>query len=129
MTLTSFLPYFIIIPFVGYLICLLIPGKKEDLISTAAFSAVGVHLLAAVVFSGLWLWNGHPSLNKTDIVLYETPDYSFFVDFYFDKITAVYLSSDRCLLSLLPFTVVITCTARSGYKRFFNTILFFYFWL
>lgn len=127
MNLTYLLPFFCLLPLLGYVVSLLIPGREEDLISTAAFSTVGLHLLGAVIFLGLWLYHGHHVLNLKEIVLYETTGYSFFVDFYFDKITATYL----IVGSLLTFLVTVYSRyymhREGGYKRFFNTILFFYF--
>jgi NADH:ubiquinone oxidoreductase subunit 5 (subunit L)/multisubunit Na+/H+ antiporter MnhA subunit len=58
--------------------------------------------------------------------LYRSEEYEFFLDFYFDKITAVYVFVG----SLLTFMVTLYSRAylhrEAGYKRFFNTILFFY---
>ena len=124
--MTFILQFFILVPLLGFVVSLLIPGKKEDIISWAAFSSVGLHLFGATLFLAYWLTNGHPTLNIKDIVLYQTSDYSFFIDFYFDKITAVYL----LVGSLLTFLVTVYSRyymhREGGYKRFFNTILFFY---
>jgi NADH-quinone oxidoreductase subunit L len=124
--MNTILQLFIIIPLVGFLISLLIPGSKETLMSRVAFGTVGLHLLLFQVFAVYWLWNGHPALNLKEIVLYKTSGYEFFVDFYFDKITATYLFVG----SLLTFMVTIYSRyylhREVGYKRFFNTILFFY---
>lgn len=122
----SLLQFFILVPIVGYAFSLLIPGRKENSISWAAFITVGSHFLAAIVFVAYWLIQGRPTLNLKEIVLYKASGYEFFVDFYFDKITATYL----LVGSLLTFLVTIYSRyylhRESGYKRFFNTILFFY---
>ena len=89
--MTQLLQLFILLPLLGFVISLFIPGKMEDLISWAAFVSVGLHLLGAIAFLVFWLIHQHPTLNIKDIVIYQTPDYSFFLDFYFDKITATYL--------------------------------------
>lgn len=120
------LHFFIFIPIIGFVISLLIPAKKENSISWAAFSTVGLHLAATVIFLVMWLWDKHPTLNLKDIVLYETTDYVFFVDFYFDKITAVYLLVGAILTFLVTIYSRYYMHRESGYKRFFNTILFFY---
>ncbi len=124
--MNSILQIFILIPLLGFLVSLLVPGSKETLLSRVAFFTVGIHLVSFQLFLVYWFWNNHPTLNLKEIVIYETNGYEFLVDFYFDKITATYLFVG----SLLTFMVTIysrTYLHREiGYKRFFNTVLFFY---
>jgi NADH-quinone oxidoreductase subunit L len=127
MTFTSsLLQFFILVPLLGYVISLLIPGKKENLISWAAFSTVGIHLVGAMTFFVAWLLHHHPTMNLKEIMIYKTDDYEFFVDFYFDKITAVYLIVGAVLTFLVTLYSRYYMHRENGYKRFFNTILFFY---
>ncbi len=60
--MTSFLHIFIFLPLLGFLISVLIPDKKEMLLSGVAFSSVGLHLFCALGFLAYWLLNGHPVL-------------------------------------------------------------------
>lgn len=124
--MTLLLDLFVLIPLAGFIISLLVPGKKENIISWVTYSTVGIHHAIFLVFMVFWLMNGHPTLNLKDIVLFKTEGYEFFIDFYFDKITAVYL----LVGSFLTFLVAVYSRAylhrEVGYKRFFNTILFFY---
>lgn len=121
------LQFFILIPLLGFAVSLLIPRKEETIISRVAFFSVGLHMISFQIFFIYWLFNGHPVLNLKEIVLFKTDGYEFFVDFYFDAITAVYLFVG----SLLTFMVTIYSRyymhREGGYKRFFNTVLFFYF--
>lgn len=55
----NYLYLFVLIPLAGFLLTFWMPGNKEGVISRVAFFAVGLQLLAAVVFIGNWLWNGH----------------------------------------------------------------------
>ena len=121
------LPFFIVLPMLGFVVSVLIPAKEEDIISWSAFSSVGLHLFCAVLFFGFWLYKGHPTLNFKDLVVYQTVDYSFFIDFYFDKITAAYMMVGSILTFLVTIYSRYYMHRESGYKRFFNTILFFYF--
>ncbi|MEO7992258.1 MAG: proton-conducting transporter membrane subunit [Chryseolinea sp.] len=123
----QFFQLFIILPFLGFVLSLFIPAKKETLISWTAFSTVGLHLFCAVGFLVHWLINGHPILNLKEIVLYESAEYSFFVDFYFDKVTAVYLFVGALLTFMVTLYSRYYLHRENGYKRFFNTILLFYF--
>jgi NADH-quinone oxidoreductase subunit L len=124
--MTTLLQLFIVIPFFGYIISLLIPKHKETLISRTAFITVGLHLLGAILFVAFWLLKHHLTLDLKDFVLFESADYAFFLDFYFDKITAVYLLVGAFLTFLVTVYSRYYLHRESGYKRFFNTILIFY---
>ena len=121
-----FIHVFILIPLIGFVVSLLVSSKDEILISRIAFSTVGLHLISAFLFSIYWIFKGSPTLDLKDFVLFKSVGYEFFIDFCFDKITAVYL----LVGSFLSFLVTIYSRAylhrETGYKRFFNTILFFY---
>lgn len=120
------LQFFIFLPVLGFLVSLLIPGNKESLISKAAFVTVGLHLITFQIFLVYWIWHGHPTLNLKEIVLLKTDGYEFLVDFYFDKITATYLFVGSLLTFLVTIYSRYYLHRETGYKRFFNTILFFY---
>jgi NADH-quinone oxidoreductase subunit L len=122
----SILHIFLFIPLVGFIISLILPAKKELLLSRAAFFTIGLQLLCSIVFLFAWLLNGHPILNVKDIVLFKSNDYEFYIDFCFDKITAVYLIVGAFLTFLVTIYSRYYLHRESGYKRFFNTILFFY---
>src|SRR6478609_6959906 len=124
--MSSLLHLFIILPIVGFIVSLLIPDKKENLISWSAFLSVGLHLLFATVFLVMWLINDLPTLNQKDIMLFSTPGYEFYLDFMFDKITATYLFVGAFLTFLVTVYSRYYLHRETGYKRFFNTILFFY---
>jgi NADH-quinone oxidoreductase subunit L len=121
------LQFFILIPFVGFVISLLIPKDKETILSRVAFTSVGIHFVSFQIFLIYWFWNGHPVLNLKEIVLFKTTGYEFLVDFYFDAITAVYLFVGSLLTFLVTTYSRYYLHRETGYKRFFNTILFFYF--
>lgn len=96
------------------------------MISWEAFLSVGIQLLVGTFFVGYWLWQGHPTLNVKDIVIYKDDGYEFFIDFAFDKITAVYFFVGAVLTFLVTLYSRYYLHRESGYKRFFNTILLFY---
>ncbi|NBW71353.1 MAG: hypothetical protein EBR24_01030 [Flavobacteriia bacterium] len=122
----KFIHLFILLPIVAFIISVMIPKKQEGLLSRVAFVSVGVQFLAALLFLIFWFEKGVPHLNLKEFSIYKAYNYDFFIDFYVDRITLVYLF----LGSLITF--VITVYSRyylhreEGYKRFFNTILFFY---
>lgn len=120
------LQFFILAPVIGFAISLLIPSKSETAISRVAFVTVGLHLAAAWIFIVYWLFDGMPLLNLKEIVLFRAVDYEFLIDFYFDKITATYLAVGTILTFLVTVYSRYYLHREDGYKRFFNTILFFY---
>jgi NADH-quinone oxidoreductase subunit L len=120
------LQIFIFIPFAGFIISLMIPPKAEKIISWTAFSTAGVHLLCFLVFVVFWLLQGHPTLDLKDFILFKADDYEFFIDFDFDKVTAVYAFVGSFLTFLITLYSRTYLHREPGYKRFFNTILFFY---
>ncbi len=126
MTMQLALQFFILIPLTGFVISLLIPQKNEDLISTVSFSMVGLNLGGFVLFLVYWLFNGYPILDHNYLTVYQATDYDFFIDLYFDKITAVYLLVGALLTFLVTVYSRYYLHREEGYKRFFNTILFFY---
>lgn len=124
--MTDLLNIFIIIPLMAFVISLIIPGKQEVLMSRVAFISTGLHLLSFVVFFILWISNGHPTLNLKDLVIYKSPGYEFYIDFCFDKITAVYVLVGAFLTFMVTIYSRYYLHREKGYKRFFNTILLFY---
>ncbi len=125
--MNEILQVFIALPLVGFIISLVLPEKKEALISWVAFGTVFTQLLALVVFIIFWIFNGAAHLNLNEITLLKTDHYEFFIDFYFDKISAVYLFIGALLTSMITTYSRYYLHREKGYKRFFNTVLFFFF--
>jgi NADH:ubiquinone oxidoreductase subunit 5 (subunit L)/multisubunit Na+/H+ antiporter MnhA subunit len=122
----SLIQLFIAVPFFGMLISFLIPGRREFLLSRAALVTAGLQLAAAFLFIVFWLIKGAPVLNLPEMVLYHSENYEFLIDFYFDKVTAVYLFVGAFITFLIVVYSRYYLHREKGYKRFFNTILFFY---
>ncbi len=122
----TIIQYLVILPLIGFIINICLPRNNEKIISTFSIYTVGLHLISALSFSIYWLFNGHHVIDFKNLVVYKTTNYEFFIDLYFDKITVVYL----LVGAFLTFLVTIYCNyylhREAGYKRFFNTIMFFY---
>jgi NADH-quinone oxidoreductase subunit L len=122
-----FLQFFLLLPFFGFVISLLIPSKKESFISWVAFSTVLLQLIGLLGFTIIWILQGRADLNLKEISLLKTLNYEFFIDFYFDKISAVYLIIGALLTFMVTTYSRYYLHREQGYKRFFNTVLFFFF--
>mgnify|MGYP001212068231 CR=1 FL=1 len=117
---------FIVLPLLGFVASLCVGSRKEVFISRIAFFTAGLSLLSANLFVGIWAWKGFPVWNVRDFSLYQDSGYDFFIDFYFDRVSAVYLLVGALLTFLVTVYSRYYMHRESGYKRFFNTILFFF---
>lgn len=117
---------FLIIPACGLLLSLLFRKEQENWLSRTAFYTAGISLLNITVFIIYWIKNDFAPINLKEVMLYQSKDYEFVLDFYFDKITAVYLFVGAFLTFLITIYSRYYLHRESGYKRFFNTILFFF---
>jgi NADH:ubiquinone oxidoreductase subunit 5 (subunit L)/multisubunit Na+/H+ antiporter MnhA subunit len=125
--MNEILQIFIALPLVGFIISLLLPERKESLISWVAFGTVFTQLVALTIFIVFWVIDGGNHLNFNEATLLKTDHYEFFIDFYFDKISAVYLFIGALLTSMITTYSRYYLHREKGYKRFFNTVLFFFF--
>jgi NADH:ubiquinone oxidoreductase subunit 5 (subunit L)/multisubunit Na+/H+ antiporter MnhA subunit len=126
MELSAWIQLMIGIPLIGFIVSLLVPEKKENLLSKVAFYTAGLNLLSIFIFLIFWGMNGFQTLNLEEYVLYKNPNFEFLIDFFFDRIGAVYIVVGSLLTFLITFYSRYYLHREPGYKRFFNTILFFY---
>ena len=124
--LIELLPVFVAIPLIGYVISLFLPHSKEALLSKFSFSIAGVQLISILAFIAYWIFIGMPSLTISDFVIVQTHEYKFFIDFWFDKITAVFILLGAFLTFLVTLYSRFYLHREKGYKRFFNTVLLFF---
>ena len=120
------LQLFILMPLTAFLASLLVPRKKESVISGISIFTTGVHLAGIITLTVYWLMNGHPALNIKHIVFFKSEDIEIFIDFYFDKITAVFAIMGSILLFLVTIFSRYYMHRDPGFKRFFSTLIFFF---
>ncbi len=125
--MNELLQYFILLPFLGFIISLFLPESKEKTISWTAFGTVFLQLVGLVAFIIFWIIDGAKDLNLVELSVLKTAHYEFFIDFYFDQISAVYLFIGALLTSMITTYSRYYLHREKGYKRFFNTVLFFFF--
>ena len=121
------LQLFIFIPLIGFFISFIFLNKQEKPISAVAYASVGLQLASVFIFIIYWIIQGAPVLDLKHFVFYKEGNIEIFLDFYFDRYTAVFALTG----SLITFLVVIFSKyylhRDEGYKRFFNTVLLFFF--
>ena len=126
MSSNYFIIGFVLVPLLGFLISLFIPANREKSLASLAFYLLALNGLALVVFSFWWLISNPVPMNFREWSLYDSKEYTFVIDFYFDAVSCVYLLVGA-LISLLVVRFSRYYLHREpGYKRYFNTILFFY---
>lgn len=125
--LEFYMQFFLWLPLASYILSL-IPGKHhEKTISWGTFTSVLLHLTFAIVFVVVWGIDGFEILSHREWVLYQTDGYMFYIDFFFDSTTATFLIMGSFLTSLVTVYSRYYLHRESGYKRFFNTLLLFFF--
>ena len=120
------LQLFIGIPLLGYLLSLIIPNNKENVLSGITFAVTLAYLIFSLGFFYNWFLSNFQPINLKEIVIFRSDEYEFLVDFYFDRFTAVYALVGGFLTFVIVRFSRVYLHRESGYKRFFNTILFFF---
>ncbi|GAB4251551.1 MAG: hypothetical protein Kow0079_05590 [Vicingaceae bacterium] len=117
---------FLALPSLAFLIILIIPEKKERIISGVLEITALLILLSSIAFTIIWLKNGMVPINLNELVLYQTENYVFLFDLFFDEITAVYLIVGALITFSISKYSGYYMHREEGYKRFFTTVLLFY---
>ncbi len=116
---------FVIIPLVAFFATLLWQNKQEKPIILIVQITKAFYIIAAVAYAVLWFVNGRIPVNVQFLTLYQTDHFVFAIQFYYDHITAVYSIVGALLFFLVSKFSRYYMHRDEGYKRFFNTILFF----
>jgi NADH-quinone oxidoreductase subunit L len=126
MDLTPYIQIFIFVPLLGFLLSLFFSPKQEKWLSMIAYNTAGLQLFLFIPFLVYWLIQGAPVLNLKEFALFESKDYVFLIDFFFDEVTAVYLLVGALLTFLITIYSRYYLHREKGYKDFYNSILLLY---
>jgi len=121
-----FIHLFILLPFIGFTLSLLVPKRNEYLLCWVSFTTVGIQLFAAIGFCFIWIFNNFQAINLKEFSILKSENYDFYIDIYFDRITLVFLLIGALLTFIITVYSRYYLHREGGYKRFFNVILFFY---
>ncbi len=116
---------FITIPLLAFLATLFWQNKQEKPIARIVLFTKLFYIIAALVYAVLWFVNGNTPVSQKVVTLYETEHFVFAIQFYYDHITAVYSIVGAVLFFLVSTFSRYYMHRDEGFKRFFNTILFF----
>jgi NADH:ubiquinone oxidoreductase subunit 5 (subunit L)/multisubunit Na+/H+ antiporter MnhA subunit len=116
----------VLIPILGFIGCIFTPKKWER---TIFFIAIAAILLELVVFSTLlyqWLNSGSSPVSTSIGSLYTSRHYTFALDFYFDRLSAVFLGMATVMTTLVFIFSRFYMHREQGFKRFYYTVLLFF---
>ena len=120
------LPLFVLVPLAGFLISLLVHRRAEMALSRTAYLTAAVQAALITGYIIAWALGGFDAINVKEVSVFRSEGYEFFIDLYFDRVTAVYLFMGAILTFLITVYSRYYLHREEGYKRFFNTILFFF---
>lgn len=117
---------FIWLPLLGFIFSVLSPQRKEKLISGIAIWTSGIQLTGILLFTLYWLFNKFPYLTKKHLTIFQSEDIEIFIDYFFDKSTAVFAILGAAILFLISHFSKYYLHREAGFKRFFNAIQLFF---
>ncbi len=124
--LTQLLTTLVFVPIIGVVGCILTPKKWERTIFSIAIAAILVELVSFFFFGYRWLTAGASPVSTSIGSLYTSPHYTFSLDFYFDRISAVFLGMATIMTTLVLIFSRYYMHREQGFKRFYYTLLLFF---
>lgn len=125
MSTVQFIHAYIGMPLFGFLLSLFIKKFKEQALSVISYTTAALQLILVLIYGISWLSHGSSPVQFKELSVYSSENYEFFIDFLVDKLTLVFALLGASLTFLITIYSRYYLHREEGYKRFFNTILFF----
>jgi NADH:ubiquinone oxidoreductase subunit 5 (subunit L)/multisubunit Na+/H+ antiporter MnhA subunit len=116
---------FIAIPLLAFFATIFWQNKSERPIGNIVRFTKIFYIVISVAFLVWWLLNGSAPVSYKVATLYQSKDFVFAIQLYYDEITAVFSIVGAFLFFLVATFSKYYMHRDEGYKRFFNTILLF----
>jgi NADH-quinone oxidoreductase subunit L len=123
---TQLLIALILIPILGWIGCIFTPKKLERTIFFIAIAAMFLEFVTFGVLGYQWLDAGASPISTSIGALYASHHYTFSLDFYFDKLSAVFLGMASIMTTLVLIFSRYYMHREPGFKRFYYTVLLFF---
>lgn len=120
------LPIMIYLPIAAFLLSLCFDRTQEKAITNIVIGSIALHVLGALVLTGLWALNGFNTLDLSHFTVYKTDSFAFVIQLFFDKITAVFALVGGLVTLLAALFSKFYMHRDDGFKRYFSTLLLFY---
>lgn len=124
--LAQLLTALVLIPLIGVFACILMPKNWERAIFSITITTMLVELMVFLVFGYHWFGAGAAPVSAGLGDLYASSHYTFSLDFYFDKISAVFLGMAVVMATLVFAFSKYYMHREQGFKRFYYTLLLFF---
>jgi len=124
--LPQLLTALILIPILGLFGCILTPKKWERTIFFVAIAAILLELVTYLLLACRWLGVGAAPVSTSVGSLYASPHYTFSLDFYFDRLSAVFFGMATIMTTLVFIFSRYYMHREPGFKRFYYTVLLFF---
>jgi len=116
---------FIAIPMLAFFASLAWQNKSERPIGYIVRVTKIFYIVVSISFFIWWMLEGYQPVSYKLATLYQTDDFVFAIQLYYDEITAVFSVVGALLFFLVATFSKYYMHRDQGYKRFFNTILLF----
>ncbi len=113
-------------PVLGFAVCMLMPWKWERAIFFIAISTILFELGALCFFGYQWMIAGSTPVLARAGSLYTSGSYSLSIDFYFDKLSAIFFGMAAAMTALVFIFSKYYMHREPGFKRFYGTVLLFF---
>lgn len=124
--LSQLLTALVLIPILGLAGCVLMSKRWERTIFSIAIAAVLLELVTFFMLGYQWLGAGASPITTSVGTLYASSHYVFSLDFYFDKLSAVFLGLTTIMMALVLNFSRYYMHREPGFKRFYYTVLLFF---
>jgi NADH-quinone oxidoreductase subunit L len=124
--LQQLLTSLVLIPILGFVGCILTPKKWEREIFSIATTTILLELVTFLVLGYQWFGAGASPVSTSIGSLYVSYDYAFSLDFFFDRLSAVFFGMATVMTTLVFIFSRYYMHREQGFKRFYYTVLLFF---
>ena len=124
--MNPYIPLFVIIPFIGFLISLLPSNHQEKIIYRTVFITLLSHFLLLIWVSIQLYFNHNGAIFFEGPALYKANNENFSFHLYMDNQTIIFAVITDFILILVSTFSKTYLHREKGFKRFFNNMLFFF---
>lgn len=117
----------ILLPLIGYLSGIYLSKSSEKGIALLSKSIVILQFGLSAWLLVLWIYQDFQTINLSELTIYKNPSYHFFIDLLIDKFSILFLMAGSFVALMVTIFSQYYMHREEGYKRFFLTILLFFF--
>lgn len=124
--IANLLSVLVVIPFLGLIGCLLMSKKWERAIFVTAMAALFAEIGVLSTLLYVWFSQGAAPVEASLGTLYAGQHYTLSATLYFDKLSAVFMSTTVVMTTLIFIFSKYYMHREPGFKRFYDTVLLFF---